>query len=127
MELSDYTKMKTYFIAQKRINILISFLGMILNSSLYVCISFWCMLSGVCFLLYAYLTEQARESELESGTSLIVHMFSCLYPSVHFILQIHMVFLSPTAYLLMEILSVCDSVTDNFQPCDWSDCPKACL
>jgi hypothetical protein len=29
-------------------------------------------------------------------------------------------------FLLMEILSVfCVSVCDNFEPCDWSVCPKA--
>jgi hypothetical protein len=29
---------------------------------------------------------------------------------------------------LMEIpFSVCLLVCDNFEPCDWSDCPKGCL
>ena len=28
--------------------------------------------------------------------------------------------------LLMEIPSVCLWFCDNFKPCDWSDCPKAC-
>ena len=43
-------------------------------------------------------------------------------------IQVLLSFLSPTAHsaeglLLLDFLSFCD----NLKPCDWSDCPKACL
>ena len=50
---------------------------------------------------------------------LISFLFGCIFKSLSHRAE---------GLLLMEILSVClFSVCDNFEPCDWSDCPKACL